>query len=214
MFRFETEAYKNGYAAVAGIDEVGRGPIAGPVVAAAVILPDVADLPAVTDSKKIAPSRRAELAAEIKSLSGVQIGLGIVESTEIDRINILQATYQAMRKALNELSPSADYALVDGKPVPELPVPSTAIVRGDSRSASIAAASIIAKVTRDSMMMDYDKVYTGYQFADHKGYGTRQHLEVLRELGACPIHRRSFGPVSRVINGGYYQPEFNLSTDS
>lgn len=212
MFRFETEARDNGYTAIAGVDEVGRGPIAGPVVAAAVILPtlDEASVPGVNDSKTLSARRREELAIELRNLPGIRIGLGVVEAPEIDRLNILQATYAAMRTALEQLSPPPDFALVDGNPVPDLPVPSTSIVRGDGRSASIAAASIIAKVTRDRVMSDYDKIYEGYQFSEHKGYGTRRHLEALRSLGPTEIHRRSFAPVSRIINGGYYQPELEI----
>ncbi|MFO7821180.1 MAG: ribonuclease HII [Lentisphaeria bacterium] len=210
ILNFEKEAHNSGYSAVAGVDEVGRGPLAGPVVAAAVILPNHIELPPVTDSKALSAVRRDELFSEIKGLPGIVIGIGKVEPVEIDRINILQATYRAMRLALNNLAQPADFALVDGNPVPDLPVPSKSIVRGDSRSASIAAASIIAKVIRDRAMTDYDKVYNGYSFSDHKGYGTRQHLAALKKLGPCAIHRRSFAPVAHIVNGGLYQPELKF----
>jgi ribonuclease HII len=210
LLQFEQHAWSDGHQRVAGVDEVGRGPLAGPVVAVAVVLPRHIDLPQVTDSKALSAQRRSELDRELRALPGITIGVGIVDPAEIDRLNILQATYAAMRAALTGLQPGADFALVDGNPVRDLPVPSRAIVKGDARSASIAAASIIAKVLRDRIMDDCESAYPGYGFAVHRGYGTRQHLDALRRLGPCPLHRRSFGPVANIINGGFYQPELQL----
>jgi ribonuclease HII len=211
LLHFEKIAWDNGYAQVAGVDEVGRGPLAGPVVAVAVILPRHVSLPAVDDSKKLSRQRREALAVELEALTGIRIGIGRVSPATIDEMNILRATHLAMQQALAALDPAPDYAIVDGRPVPGLPVPSTAVVKGDARSASIAAASIIAKVHRDSIMADYGREYPGYGFADHQGYGTQAHLQALRRLGPTPIHRKSFAPVAKIINGGYFQPEFSFS---
>jgi ribonuclease HII len=194
------------------VDEAGRGPLAGPVVAAAVVLPATGVPEGIDDSKRLAANTRARLAAQIRSAVGVQVGIGVVEPDDIDRLDILRATHVAMRLALLALDPLPDLALVDGLPVPGLPVRSMAIVRGDARSVSVAAASIVAKVYRDDVVATLDRLYPGYGFSRHKGYGTAQHLAALRRLGPCPAHRRSFAPVARCIVGSAVgrQPELPL----
>ena len=177
--------------AVAGIDEAGRGCLAGPVVAAAVILPEGAVIPGLADSKVLSPTRRDGLAAEIGAVA-LAWGLGVVWPPEIDRINILQATFLAMERAMQQLSPQPELALIDGNRTKDFGLPVRTIVKGDSLSASIAAASILAKVTRDRLMEEYDAQYPQYGFAVHKGYGTKRHYEALREFGPSPIHRKTF----------------------
>lgn len=211
LLEFEAEARSEGYRRVAGVDEVGRGPLAGPVVACAVILPaNESVLEGLTDSKQLCAARRKELAGQLQLLPGITIGAGVVSPADIDRLNILRATHQAMLHALGELDPPADYILVDGRPVPGLPAPSRAIVKGDALSASIAAASILAKVIRDAMMVDFEETYPGYGFAAHKGYGTAEHLAALERLGPCPIHRVSFAPVQRCLPGALRQGTLDL----
>jgi ribonuclease HII len=205
LFRFERECWSDGFEFVAGVDEVGRGPLAGPVVAAAVVFPRGAELPCVNDSKQLTEAMREELREAIFLIPGVQVGIGEVDVGTIDLMNILNATHLAMRRAVEQLT-RADFVLVDGRPVKGLPLPSRAIVKGDAKSASIAAASIVAKVHRDRLMVELDKVYPGYGFADHKGYGTARHLEALRELGVTPVHRRSFRPVREIIDPPPDQP--------
>ncbi len=195
---------------VAGIDEAGRGPLAGPVVAAAVILPRKGFRLPVADSKSLTPARRECLAAELWSLPEVTIGVGTVPAPEVDRLNILQATYLAMRQAVAGLAPPPDSLLVDGLPGVRLPVPAEFIVKGDAKCASIAAASIIAKVHRDRIMVELDSRHPGYGLARNKGYGTAEHLGALARLGPTPIHRRSFSPVARVADEGARQLEFPL----
>ena len=198
LFHFELEAKKQGCFFIAGVDEAGRGPLAGPVVAAALILPDDYPLPqGVDDSKKLSAARRAKLFAEIKENSRIRWSVGIVDALKIDKINILQATYLAMREAVLALGNDVDFCLVDGLPVHGLPVDHKAIVKGDSRSYSIAAASIVAKETRDEMMVEYSAKYPEYGFEKHKGYGTKAHIKALEEYGPCPIHRFSFEPVRK-----------------
>ena len=198
LFHFEEEARKQGCFFIAGVDEAGRGPLAGPVVAAAVILPENHSLPeGVNDSKKLSAVQRARLFTEIKNNKHIRWAFGVVDSQKIDEINILQATYLAMKKAVLGLGKDVDYCLVDGLPVQGLPVKHKAIVKGDSRSYSIAAASIIAKETRDKMMLEYSEKYPEYGFEKHKGYGTRAHNEALLKYGPCPIHRFSFEPVRK-----------------
>ncbi|MCF7854850.1 MAG: ribonuclease HII, partial [Candidatus Pacebacteria bacterium] len=209
LFHFERIAWQDGYRRVAGVDEVGRGPIAGPVVAAAVILPRNTPLPAVADSKTLSASQREELCAALRELPEACIGVGSVAPSVIDRINILRATHRAMREAVSALSPPPDFLIVDGRPVKDLPIESRAVIKGDSRSASVAAASIVAKVMRDRLMTEYDRTYPGYGFATHKGYATKNHLDALKKLGACTIHRTSFAPVARVLKGAPEQLEFN-----
>ncbi len=198
---FERQAAAAGWRRIAGVDEAGRGPLAGPVVAAAVILPAWPCPLPVNDSKQLTEAQRNRLFDGLQQLSGIQIGVGIVGAAEIDQLNILRATHQAMRLALEQLRPAADFALVDGLPVKGLPVPHQAVVKGDGRSQSIAAASIIAKVLRDRLMEQAEKEWPGYGFAQHKGYGTAAHLDALRSLGVTPLHRRSFAPVREVLSG-------------
>ena len=201
LLDFERLAAADGFRLIAGVDEAGRGPLAGPVVAAAVILPVWPCPLPVNDSKQLTEHQRDRLFEGLLQLPGIQIGVGIVGAAEIDEINILRATHKAMRVALEQLRPIADYALVDGLPVKGLPIPHRAIVKGDGRSQSIAAASIIAKVSRDRLMEQAEAEWPGYGFARHKGYGTAAHLEALRSLGPTPLHRRSFAPVREVLSG-------------
>jgi ribonuclease HII len=182
------------------VDEAGRGPLAGPVVAAAVILPAECCLPGVRDSKTLSPRQREHWYAEITRVA-TDFSLGVMDAAAIDRLNIREATYQAMRLAVAGLSLRPELALVDGLPVPGFPVAHEALVRGDARSPLIAAASIVAKVTRDRIMAAYAALYPGYGFADHKGYGTPAHLAYLRRQGPCPLHRRSFAPVAGAAAG-------------
>ncbi len=177
--------------AVCGIDEAGRGPLAGPVAAAAVILPKDCVILYLNDSKKLSPARRDALFDEIME-KAVAYHVGIVSPERIDEINILQATYEAMRKAVAGLSVTPDLLLNDAVTIPEIGIRQVPIVKGDAKSVSIAAASILAKVTRDRMMEEYDAMWPEYGFAKHKGYGTAQHIAALKEYGPCPIHRRSF----------------------
>ena len=177
--------------AICGIDEAGRGPLAGPVAAAAVILPKDCVILYLNDSKKLSPARRDALFDEIME-KAVAYHVGIVSPERIDEINILQATYEAMRKAVAGLSVTPDLLLNDAVTIPEIGIRQVPIVKGDAKSISIAAASILAKVTRDRMMEEYDAMWPEYGFAKHKGYGTAQHIAALKEFGPCPIHRRSF----------------------
>ena len=194
--RHERKLRKAGVEIIAGIDEAGRGPLAGPVVAAAVILPENFRHKTLTDSKQLRAAVREEIYCELTTEgSGVIWAMSIAGHEEIDRINILRATHEAMRRAVTALSVTPQHALIDGLPVRPFPVPSTALVGGDALSLSIAAASIIAKVTRDRIMLEMDMLYPVYKFSQHKGYGTEAHLAMLRAHGPCPIHRRSFLPV-------------------
>ncbi|MCR5153427.1 MAG: ribonuclease HII [Lachnospiraceae bacterium] len=179
------------YSYICGIDEVGRGPLAGPVVACAVILPKDAVILYANDSKQLSAAKREELDAEIRE-KAVSIGLGVVSQTEIDKINILQATYEAMRQAVSNLSPQPDLLLNDAVTIPGLPMKQVPIIKGDARSQSIACASIVAKVARDQMMVEFDRIYPGYDFASNKGYGSEKHINALKTLGPCPIHRKTF----------------------
>ncbi len=187
----------------AGVDEVGRGPLAGAVVAAAVILDPDKPISGLADSKTLTEKTRIRLAEEIKT-SALAWAIGRAEVEEIDQINILQASLLAMRRAVLLLSPQPEYALVDGNRCPDLPCPAQAIIKGDQTVAEISAASIIAKVARDQEMVEMDRLYPGYGFARHKGYPTKVHMQALQDLGITPIHRRSFGPVKKrlaEING-------------
>jgi len=179
------------FSAICGIDEAGRGPLAGPVVAGAVILPKDARIMYINDSKKLSEKRREEL-FDIIMDSAVSVGVGIVDAARIDEINILQATYEAMRQAVNKLEPQPDILLNDAVTIPGLAMKQVPIIKGDAKSISIACASVIAKVTRDRMMYEYDKLYPEYGFAKHKGYGTAQHIAAVKEFGASPIHRLTF----------------------
>ncbi len=197
--RHERELRARGFARVAGIDEAGRGPLAGPVVAAAVILPEKFRHKTLTDSKKLSAARREEIYEEMTRHDGVVWSVSIAAVEEIDRINILRATHQAMRRAVATLVVPPDHALIDGLPVRPFPIEQTALVGGDARSFSIAAASVIAKVTRDRIMVEMDAQHPGYEFAQHKGYGTELHLARLRAHGPCPIHRKTFLPVQQAL---------------
>ncbi|MBU8901511.1 MAG: ribonuclease HII [Victivallales bacterium] len=199
LLSLEKNKWAEEFSFVAGIDEVGRGPLAGPVVAAAVVFPQGAKIPAVDDSKKLNENQRWELNDAIMQVEGVQYAIAEVDEVKIDEINILQATHLAMRLAVEKLD-KVDFLLVDGRPVPGLPFASLSVIKGDSKSASIAAASILAKVYRDDLMCRYAEIYPGYGFEEHKGYGTKKHLEALRKQGICKIHRRSFAPVRNIIN--------------
>jgi ribonuclease HII len=195
LLQYENEARLKGFQTIAGIDEAGRGPLAGPVVAAACIIPQGILLPGVNDSKQLSPAARQKLFQQIKTIPDIIFSIGRVDPAEIDRINIYQATIVAMQHAVEGLSCRPDYLLVDGMKLPH-DIPVLKIIKGDALSQSIAAASIIAKVTRDAMMEEYDKQWPQYGFAKHKGYGTAAHLAALAEHGPCPIHRRSFAPIS------------------
>ena len=190
-YSFEHEAYLKGYTAVCGIDEAGRGPLAGPVYAAAVWLPEGLVIDGLNDSKKLSEKKREALFDVIKE-NAVAYGIGFADEKEIDEINILQATYLAMRRAYDNMQKACDYVLIDGNRMPPMPVPGETIVKGDAKSPSIAAASILAKVSRDRVMLEYAKQYPGYHFEKHKGYGTKLHYEMLDKYGPCPEHRRSF----------------------
>lgn len=186
---YEKEYENCGY--VCGIDEVGRGPFAGPVVACAVILPKDCKILYANDSKKLSEKKREEL-YDIIMKEAVSVGIGLRDNERIDEINILQATYEAMRDAVNNLSVKPDVLLNDAVTIPDLPYKQVPIIKGDAKSISIACASIVAKVTRDRMMCEYDEVYPGFGFAKNKGYGTKEHIEALAQMGPTPIHRKSF----------------------
>jgi ribonuclease HII len=191
MNGFESKARGCGYRIIAGIDEAGRGPLAGPVVAAAVILPPGYEHPEITDSKKLSPRQRERLYGIIQR-DAVSIGIGVVEAPVIDAVNILQATLAAMKDAVLELSPSPDYLLIDGLNRIDLAIQQETIIRGDSRSLSVASASIVAKVSRDRLMEMYHRQFPQYNFLRNKGYGTREHREAILKFGRSKIHRRSF----------------------
>jgi len=189
MFAYEREHADCEY--ICGIDEVGRGPFAGPVVACAVVLPKDCDILYLNDSKKLSEKKREALYTEITE-KAISYGIGIVNEKVIDDINILQATFEAMRQAINKLSVKPDILLNDAVTIPGVDIPQVPIIKGDAKSATIAAASIVAKVTRDHMMEEFDSIYPGYDFASNKGYGTKAHIEGIKTLGPCEIHRRSF----------------------
>jgi ribonuclease HII len=195
---FEKYACKSGYVFIAGIDEAGRGPLAGPVVAAAVILPVGVTIAGVDDSKKLSPDKREKL-FDIIMTHALSVGVGLITPAEIDNINILQATRRAMLAAVQNLSHPPDYLLIDGISTIDSTIPQKTIKKGDSLSISIAAASIIAKVTRDRIMIEMAAKYPGYGFAGHKGYGSAAHLDAIKRLGPSPIHRLTFGGVKEHI---------------
>lgn len=199
MLEFEREAHANGFKRVAGVDEAGRGPLAGPIVAAAVVL--AAPVPGADDSKRLTATQRDALYDAILS-GGHAVGVSVIDASEIDRIGLQQANYAAMLRAAQAIMPAPDLLLVDGFQIRGAAIPQQRLIRGDSRSLSIAAASIVAKVTRDRIMDELDRCYPGYGFARHKGYGTRAHLEALARLGPCPVHRRCFAPVGRPAETG------------
>ncbi len=191
MNNFEQRARQRGFNLIAGIDEAGRGPLAGPVVAAAVVLPQNYHHPDITDSKKLTPRKREELFKVIRA-DALSIGVGVMDASIIDDINILQATLSAMKEAVVDLDISPDYLLVDGMQTVPIDIPQEAIIGGDGRSISIAAASIIAKVSRDHIMAMYHRQFPCYNFLKNKGYGTREHRQAIKDHGPCKIHRRSF----------------------
>lgn len=199
MLHFERTAQAQGFQHVAGVDEAGRGPLAGPVVAAAVIL--ASPVTGINDSKQLTWEQREHF-YEMLMAGGHSIGVATVDAEVIDQFGIQQANYQAMAQAIGAVTPTPDYVLVDGFRVPGLQAPQERIVKGDSRSQSIAAASVIAKVTRDRMMLEYDEAWPAYGFAAHKGYGTQAHLAALEAHGPCPIHRKSFAPLSQLPETG------------
>jgi ribonuclease HII len=198
LLSFEKEAWKQGIVFIAGVDEAGRGPLAGPVVAAAAILPGKIRIPAVNDSKQLSEKQRNELRDLLLNLPNFRYAVSEVQADEIDSLNILRATHLAMRRAVLQL-PETEIAFVDGLRVPDMPVKCRFIVKGDAKSASIASASILAKVHRDEIMMHYAEKYPEYGFDRHKGYGTADHLEALKKHGPCPIHRKSFAPVREIL---------------
>lgn len=191
MNAYEDKYYAKGYKYIAGIDEVGRGPLAGPVVTAAVILPKDEVILGLDDSKKLSEAKRNELYEEIQN-KAIAISIGIMDVDTIDEINILQATYRAMQQSIQELTVRPDIVLVDAVKIPNIEIEQEPIVKGDAKSNSIAAASIIAKVYRDAMMCKYDELYPEYKYSKNKGYGTKEHIEAIVEHGICPIHRKTF----------------------
>lgn len=191
MWAIEEACLANGYHIVCGVDEAGRGPLAGPVCAAAVILPDHTEIPGLNDSKKLTDKKRRELFPVIQE-AAIAYGVGFASEAEIDQLNILQATFLAMQRALDQLAVRPDIALIDGNQEKDFGVPVKTVVKGDSLSANIAAASVLAKVSRDDVMMKMAGQYPAYGFEIHKGYGTKAHYEALRKYGPCPIHRMTF----------------------
>ena len=198
MLSYEKELYKQGLTLIAGVDEVGRGPLAGPVVAAAVILPKDCKIRGLNDSKKISKKKHLEIFQVVQE-QALAIGIGIMDNQVIDQVNIYEATKLAMKEAISQLSPQPEHLLIDAMKL-ELPISQTSIIKGDANSLSIAAASIVAKVTRDELMKQYDQQYPGYDFTTNAGYGTAKHLEGLEKLGVTPIHRTSFEPVKTLVS--------------
>ena len=203
-FEFERVLWSRGAMRVAGVDEAGRGPLAGPVLAAAAILPAKwaesglpRELEGLNDSKQLTKTQREKFFSFLTACGEVEFAIAQIDSVQIDEINILRATHRAMNDALAKLNPAPQHALVDGRPVKTMRVPHTAIVKGDARSYSIAAASVLAKVTRDRLMLEFDRRWPAYGFAGHKGYGTAQHLAAIAAHGPCPIHRKSFAPLKQ-----------------
>jgi ribonuclease HII len=198
---YERDLWQKGLTVVAGVDEAGCGPLAGPVVAGAVVFPCAwleeglaGALRGLNDSKQLTEAQREKYYAILTTHADIRWAVALVDVEMIDRINIYQAAHRAMNLALDQLQPPPEHVLVDGRPVKSMCFPNTPLVKGDARSYSIAGASVVAKVTRDRMMREFDQLYPGYGFADHKGYGTPQHLTAIKALGPCPIHRRSFAP--------------------
>lgn len=201
MWRFEHEATARGFNSIAGIDEAGRGPLAGPVVSAAVILPLDFSCKGIDDSKRLSEKKRAAVFPVIKE-QAIAVAIGIATHQEIDQINILQAALLSMKRAVENLSHPPDFLLIDGKFTLDMDIDQSAIIKGDSKSISIAAASIIAKVTRDAIMKDLHQTYPEYNFLQHKGYPTKAHKQAILTHGPCPVHRRTFRGVRQVINDG------------
>ena len=213
LYAYEDAAAAEGYEFVAGVDEAGRGPLAGPVSVAAVILPRGLYLPKLNDSKKLSAKVREELYDEIQE-KAIAVSSVLVDAKTIDRVNIYQATMNGMYEAIFGLDPAPQKVLIDAVHLEKLPMPEESIIKGDAKSASIAAASIIAKVTRDRLMMQYDKAYPEYGFAQHKGYGTAEHIAALRKYGPCPIHRQSFEPIRSMVGWVDDVPETEEVTDN
>ncbi len=199
MFQFEELYRRKGKSHIAGLDEAGRGPLAGPVVAAAVVLPVSFDISGINDSKKLTEKARSTLFEKLLACPAIQIGVGIVSERVIDKINILQATKLAMKQSIKNLPKQPDHLLIDGLNLDQIPISQTKIIKGDSCSVSIASASIIAKVIRDTIMLEYEKALPGYNFAKHKGYGTKDHCDALMANGASCIHRKTFAPVANLL---------------
>ena len=198
MYVYERAAVAAGHTLVAGVDEAGRGPLAGPVAVSAVILPQEAHLPRINDSKKLSAAVREELFTQIVAIA-ISYHVALIDAETIDRMNILQATRMGMYEAIAALTPAPDEVLIDAVQL-KLSMPSQSIIKGDAKSASIAAASILAKVTRDHLMESYDIQYPNYGFAKHKGYGTQEHIDAIRKYRICPIHRKSFDPIRSMLN--------------
>ena len=198
MLSYEKELYQQGLTLIAGVDEVGRGPLAGPVIAAAVILPKNCKIKGLNDSKKIHKKKHLEIYQAVQD-QALAIGIGIMDNQVIDQVNIYEATKLAMKEAISQLSPQPEHLLIDAMKL-ELPISQSSIIKGDANSLSIAAASIVAKVTRDELMKEYDQQYPGYDFTTNAGYGTAKHLEGLEKLGVTPIHRTSFEPVKTLVS--------------
>ena len=199
MYVYERAAVAAGHMLVAGVDEAGRGPLAGPVAVAAVILPQEVHLPRINDSKKLSAAVREELFTQIVAIA-ISYHVALIDAETIDRMNILQATRMGMYEAIAALTPAPDEVLVDAVELSKLSMPSQSIIKGDAKSVSIAAASILAKVTRDHLMEQYDTEYPHYGFAKHKGYGTQEHIDAIRKYGVCPIPRKSFEPIRSMLN--------------
>lgn len=195
---FERDAQTAGFVRIAGLDEAGRGPLAGPVVAAAVVLPEGMLIPDVRDSKKLSPSQRDRL-YDVILQNALGCGIGIVDERTIDDVNIYQASIIAMERAVDGIDPQPDFLLIDALSLPRTPIRQQALIKGDCRSHSIAAASIVAKVTRDRIMVELHRTFPQYLFHKHKGYGTREHLSLIRQFGPCDAHRRSFSPVAEML---------------
>lgn len=194
---YENELYSSNIKTIGGIDEAGRGPLVGPVVAACVVLPKDAFIPDINDSKKISENKR-ELLYEIIKRKAISYGIGIVDNSEIDKVNILNATYKAMQIAISKIAVDLDFLLVDAINIPNIRIKQKSIIKGDSKSISIAAASIIAKVERDRIMREYHKLFPEYNFEKNKGYGTKEHIVALKKYGPCPIHRKTF--IDKIIS--------------
>jgi len=199
LYEFDSVFYSRGFKSLIGVDEAGRGPWAGPVVAAAVILPQNAFIEGLNDSKKLSPKKRKTILEKIKQ-TALSYSVGVISHIQIDEINILQATYQAMKTAIAGTNTPFDLVLVDGWAIPNLELPQQNIISGDAQSACIAAASIVAKETRDAIMEQMAQEYPQYGFEKHKGYGTKQHMQALQKFGVCPIHRVSYAPIKAIIN--------------
>jgi ribonuclease HII len=199
LFHYERKFRAEGCVRIAGVDEAGRGPLAGPVSAAVCVLPETFDIEGVNDSKQLTESLRERLFTEILAYPGIDFGIGFASVEEIDQWNILQATFLAMHRALSQLKKAPDLILIDGNQAPAFGIPTVPIVKGDEKSASIACASILAKVARDRHLLELDLLYPVYGFSSHKGYGTAAHLAALKKHGPCPIHRKSFAPVRSLM---------------